>query len=218
MVKSKTMAQPFRLTFREEVANCVSHGVMAAFLLLSLPYFTLRSYLMDGTIYAIGTSVFLTCLLLMFLFSTLYHMAPYGTTYKLVYRKLDHIMILFAIAGSYTPVCLMLLQGWKGYTILGLEWAMVILGVILKAVWKKSHPAISMSMYMVMGWLAIAILPSLLHAPFMFVILILVGGLLYSIGAVFYSHPEKKYFHFIWHLCIVAASISHMFAILFFLV
>lgn len=214
--KSLSMAHPFRLTFGEEVANSISHGVMALSLLGLLPYYAIRSYNMAGTRYAFGTSVFIICLFFMFLCSCLYHLQPYETNYKYVFRKLDHIMILLAIAGSYTPVCLTLVGGWKGIFILIVEWAMVVFGVLLKAISSQSHAKLSMLIYMVMGWMAVLILPTLIkNASLPFFVLILAGGILYSIGAVFYSHPEKRYFHFVWHLCIVAASICHMLAILY---
>ncbi len=216
MEKSTSMAHPFPLTFGEEVANSISHGVMAFIMLVSLPFFAIRSYNLGGVNYAVGTSVFIICLFLMFMCSCLYHVAPYDTTYKYVYRKLDHIMILLAIAGSYTPVCLVLLPGWQGYLILAIEWGMVIFGILLKSISKKSHPALSMTIYMVMGWLAVFLVPSILrNASLTFMGLILGGGILYSIGAVFYSHPEHRYFHFIWHLFIILASICHILAIVY---
>nr|WP_183327098.1 hemolysin III family protein [Catenisphaera adipataccumulans] len=213
------MAHPFQLTFGEEVANSVSHGVMAFLLLLALPYFAVRSYLIGGVPYALGSSIFLLSLWLMFMTSCLYHLAPYGTRYKLVFRKLDHIMILFAIAGSYTPVCLTMLSGPIQKIVLIVEWSMVLFGILLKVRSSQSHPKLSMTIYMVMGWMAIFLIPVLLReTSWLFIGLLIAGGLLYSIGAAFYSFPEKRYFHFIWHLLIIAASLCHMTAMLYFMI
>ena len=155
----------------------------------------------------------------MFLGSSLYHIAPYDTTYKYVFRKLDHIMILLAIAGTYTPVCMVLLDNTIGYVLLIIEWVIALAGILLKTISNKAHMKLSMTIYMVMGWLAVIMLPTLLQkASLAFFGMILLGGVMYSIGAIFYSHPEKKYFHFIWHLFIVFASICHMIAILYLMI
>lgn len=133
--------------------------------------------------------------------------------YKLVFHKLDHMMILLAIAGTYTPIYLIMLhQFW----ILALEWTMVVAGILLKSFAKQSHMTLSIIIYLSMGWLAILILPSLLARPLFFGF-ILAGGLLYTIGVYFYSKPQKPYFHFIWHLFIGFASLAHAIAILYFL-
>lgn len=217
--KSNDMAHPFKLSFGEETANAISHGVMWILLLGVLPYYAIRSYTMGGSRYALGTSIFIICLFLMFLGSSLYHIAPYDTPYKYVFRKLDHIMILLAIAGTYTPVCMVLLDNTLGYTILLIEWIMALAGILLKAISNKSHMKLSMTIYMIMGWLAVFMLPTLLQkASPAFFGMILLGGVMYSIGAVFYSHPEKKYFHFIWHIFIVFASICHMIAIFYLMI
>lgn len=209
----KLMKQTFHLTIGEEIGNAISHGVMALIVLFTLPYFVIRAYLQYNLIGAIGISIYFFCLFFMFAGSCLYHIQPYDTTYKLVFRKLDHIMILLAIAGTYTPICLIMLhQFW----ILALEWTMVLAGILLKAIAKESHMTLSLIIYLVMGWLAILILPSLLARPLFFG-LILAGGLLYTIGVYFYSKPQKPYFHFIWHLFIIFASLAHAIAILYFL-
>ena len=216
MTKSNEMSKPFKLTFGEEIGNSISHGVMWVLILCFLPYYAIRSYLIGGTIYAVGASVFLICLFFLFLASSLYHLAPYNTTYKYVYRKLDHIMILLAIAGSYTPVCLIVMANKIGILILIIEWIMAIAGILLKAISSKSHAKLSMTIYMVMGWMAIFVLPSIIkNTSLPFLLFLLLGGIMYSIGALFYSHPEKRFFHFVWHIFIILASICHMIAILY---
>ncbi len=162
MNKKDSMRYVYPLCFGEEVGNCITHGVMAILILFSLPYYSVRAYLRGGTIETVGTAVFLICLLFMFAGSCLYHSMPHETTHKYVFRKLDHIMILLAIAGTYTPICLKLMNNWKGYTILAIEWVMVIMGILLKSIATKTYPKLSMTIYMVMGWLAIFILPTLI--------------------------------------------------------
>lgn len=215
-MEEKTMRNMFHLSFGEEVGNALTHGIMALLCLFFLPYAAVYSYMQEGNIRAIGISIFIICLFMMFLVSTIYHSMAYDTEQKYVFRKLDHICILFAIAGSYTPIALCMIKGWESILILVIEWSMVIAGILLKAISKRSFPKLSMGIYMVMGWTAIFFLPKLLSvASPLFLALIIGGGLMYTIGALFYSKPQHKYFHTIWHVCINIASIMHMIAIVF---
>lgn len=212
----KSMKDMFQLGFGEEVANCVTHGVMAALCLFSLPVASVYSYVQGGSTQAIGVSIFIICLFLMFLVSTVYHAMPFGTTHKYIFRKLDHICIYFAIAGSYTPVALCMIGGWQGLVILIVEWTAVFGGILLKSISSKSYPKLSMTIYMIMGWTAILFLPALLEtASIPFLALIVGGGLMYTIGAFFYGKPQHKYFHSVWHGCINIASVLHFIAIVF---
>lgn len=214
----KLMREMFRLSFGEEVGNAVSHGVMAVITFILLPLFAVYSYIQGGVIRAAGTSIYLMCMFFMFLTSTIYHSMSYGSPQKYVFRKLDHIGILFAIAGSYTPVCLSLIQGTSGIVILIIEWSMVLAGVLLKAIAKRSYPILSMVIYMVMGWCAVFFLPTLLQrAQPLFLVFIVLGGLMYTAGTFFYAQPKHAYFHFIWHLFINLASICHFIALIFFI-
>ncbi len=216
MKESKSMKEFFKLSFGEEIGNAVSHGSMALLLLLGLPAVSVYSFLRGGVLRSFGVSLYVICIFLMFLISCIYHTMDYTSTQKYIFRKLDHICIYLAIAGSYTPIILCLVQGTMGYIVVIGEWIAVIAGILLKSISSKSHPILSMSIYMCMGWAAILILPSLLaKASFAFLSLIVGGGVLYTIGAYFYSHPEHPYFHFIWHICIVIASLLHFIAIVF---
>ena len=217
-MSQKSMKDMFQLGFGEEVANCVTHGVMAGLCLFALPVISIYSYIEGGTTKAIGTSIFIICLFLMFLVSTIYHAMPFGTTHKYIFRKLDHICIYFAIAGSYTPVALCMIGGWVGVTILLIEWIAVLGGILLKSISTKSYPKLSMTLYMIMGWTAVIFLPTLLRvASVPFLALIVAGGVMYTIGAFFYGKPQHKYFHSLWHACINIASILHFIAIVFYI-
>lgn len=218
MEKNQSMRHTYPLSFGEEIGNSTSHGVMAILFLFALPAFAIRAYLQGGPIKAVGISVYFICMFFMFMGSCLYHAMPKETTHKFVFRKLDHIMILLAIAGTYTPICLSLMQNWKGYTILAIEWLMVIAGILLKSISNKSHMKLSMTIYMIMGWLAVVILPTLIkESRPIFLALIVLGGIFYTIGTFFYRKPQKKFFHFTWHIFIILASISHFIAIIFFM-
>lgn len=211
---TKKMSETVKLQFSEELTNCLTHGLMSFICLCILPLISVYTYANFGTLRAFGVSVSIICLFLMFTVSALYHAMPYNTSHKLVFRRLDHICIYFAIAGSYTPIVLSLIGGWLGYLFLILEWGAVICGVLLKSISKKSYPKLSMVIYMMMGWAAVLILPSLIsNARIPFIVFIVLGGLMYTVGAFFYAHPQKKFFHSIWHICINVASLFHFIAI-----
>ena len=219
MKKDKqSMKDPYPLSFGEEIGNTISHGVMWVLVLFLLPFFAVRSYILGGIPYSVGISIYMICMFFMYMGSTLYHSAPYHTTHKYVFRKLDHIMITLAIAGTYTPICIMILPSPIRWILLTLEWVLAFIGILLKAISSQSHPKLSMTIYMTMGWLAIFMLPTLwAYSSTAFLICILLGGIFYTIGAFFYAHPEKNYFHFVWHIFINLASILHFIAIAFFI-
>ena len=213
-----TMKNMLQLTFGEEVANTISHGVMAVFMLVLLPYVSVRSYLQGGSLLVFGNAVFILSLYCMFMASTLYHAMAYDTKHKYVFRVLDHSMIFVAIAGTYTPIALYGIGGKLGWTIFIVQWLMVTCGIIYKSLAKHSIPKLTVTIYMIMGWTALILLPELIrNIGWKFVSLIALGGVLYSIGALFYVKQEKKYYHFIWHIFINLASISHIIAIVFYM-
>lgn len=215
----KTMKNYKRLSFGEEVANAISHGVMVIALLFAYPFISVKAYLDGGMKLLIGDAIFVIALFLMFLGSTLYHAMENDSQAKYVFRILDHSFIFVAIAGTYTPIALTVLDGWLGIGVIALQWAMVILGILQKTVMKREMPKLSLAIYLVMGWVAVLLAPQLIKtASTMFMALIVLGGIFYSVGVAFYVQKDKKYFHFIWHLFINAASICHLIAIVFYMI
>lgn len=217
-INKNSIGNMVKLSFDEEVANVITHGIMAAIFLLLLPFSAVYSYIQGGSLLAFGTSIFVICIFLMLLVSTLYHAMAYDTKHKLVFRILDHIFIYFAIAGSYTPIALSLIGGWKAGLILAIQWGCVIFGIFYKAVAKKEYPKLSLTIYMLMGWVAVLFMPSLIrNSQPIFLGLIILGGLFYTLGAYFYSR-KAKWDHMIWHVFIGLAAIIHFIAIVFFIV
>ncbi|MEG0519632.1 MAG: hemolysin III family protein [Erysipelotrichaceae bacterium] len=202
----------------EEAANAITHVVMSLACLVAIAPSAISAYLKGGPLQAAAVTVFILCLFAMFTGSAFYHLMPFHTTYKFVSRLFDHIFIYFAIAGTYTPIALCLIKGWQGTLIFIIQWSMVIIGIFYKLFSKKSIPWLSVGIYLVMGWSAIMFMPILLQrASTIFLSLIVLGGVLYSIGVYFYSQKKKKYFHSIWHICINLASIAHFIAIIFYM-
>ena len=209
------MKDLLKLSFTEEVFNCVTHGVMAAIMLILIPICAVYSYIVGDTLRAFAVSVFTISIFLMFLVSTLYHAMDFNSPHKFVFRILDHIFIYVAIAGSYTPVALCVIKGVEGIVILIIQWTMVLLGILYKSLAKQSLPKLSLTIYLVMGWTAVFFIPSLLNkASALFLTFIVIGGILYSIGAYFYSR-KWKFAHAIWHIFISLAASMHFIAIVF---
>lgn len=216
-MEHKSMRDMIKLNLGEEIANCVSHGIMAILILCLLAPIAVYSYLKAGALHTSGVVICLICLFIMFLSSTLYHCMPFGSNHKYVFRKIDHICIFLAIAGTYTPVAISLIGGWQAIVVLCIEWGAVIFGILLKSIATKSYPKLSMCIYMAMGWAAIMFMPVLLSkASLEFLIYIVLGGIMYTIGAIFYAR-KKPYMHAIWHICINIASILQIIAVVFYI-
>ncbi len=205
-------------TLGEEIANTISHGVMSLLILILIPFASIWSYLNSGVIGSVSVSVYLISIFCMMLTSTLYHSMAPDSRHKEVFHILDHIFIYVAIAGTYTPIALCVIGGWQGTLITVLQWLMVIFGIFYKSLSRKSIPAVSLTIYLVMGWTVVLFMPSFLrNASTQLLSLVVLGGVFYSIGAWFYARKGFKYHHFVWHLFINIAVIMHFIAIIFYL-
>ncbi|HJC27262.1 hemolysin III family protein [uncultured Alistipes sp.] len=217
MKRKKALYVP---TFGEEIANAVSHGVMTLAALAALPFAAVWAYVHDaqGVLAAVSVSIFVISIFLMFLASTLYHSMDPSSRHKEVFHILDHIFIYVAIAGSYTPIALSVIGGWQGVVITVVQWAMVLFGIFYKSLSRRSIPAVSLTIYLVMGWTIVFFLPLFIRRasePLLW--LIAAGGVLYTVGAWFYARKGFRYHHLVWHLLINLAVVCHFAGIVFFL-
>ena len=217
MKRKKALYVP---TFGEEIANAVSHGVMTLATLAALPFAAVWAYVQDaqGVLAAVAVSIFVISIFLMFLASTLYHSMDPSSRHKEVFHILDHIFIYVAIAGSYTPIALSVIGGWQGVVITVVQWAMVLFGIFYKSLSRRSIPAVSLTIYLVMGWTIVFFLPLFIRRasePLLW--LIAAGGVLYTVGAWFYARKGFRYHHLVWHLLINLAVVCHFAGIVFFL-
>ncbi len=209
--------QPKRYTVMEEIWNSISHGVGTGLSIAALVILVVRAvYLAPDSMksyYLTGFTIYGSSLILLYLMSTLYHaLTPYGA--KKVFSIFDHSSIYILIAGTYTPYCLTALQGALGWTLFGIIWGLAILGVTFYAVFGNRIRFLSVIMYILMGWLIIfAIKPMrMLLSPDSLKFLIL-GGLAYTIGVIFYALKKIRYTHCVWHLFVLAGSILHFFSL-----
>ena len=192
-------------TVGEEIANTVTHGVMSLVALVALPFAAVWAYVHDPNpvTASVSVSIFVISIFLMFLASTLYHSMNPASKHKAVFHILDHIFIYVAIAGSYTPIALSV---------------MVLFGIFYKSLSRNSIPAISLTIYLVMGWTIVFFLPLFVRqASTALLVLIAAGGVLYTLGAWFYARQGFRYHHMVWHLLINLAVVAHFIGIVFFL-
>lgn len=196
----------------EEKANVWTHipGIIAS-IVLAYPLMALAAE-HDWT-YVLGTSLFILGSLDMFLSSTLYHLVLPGKA-KRVLRVFDHCSIYVMIAGSYSLICTSVLSGWLGWTLFAFLWICVVVGVIGKVCWLGKHPRLSLTLYLMMGWVALPILwpvwNSLSHAAFFW---ILAEGIFYTVGSYFFSKDEQHaFYHAIWHVFILLGALAHAIA------
>lgn len=211
-------------TLGEEIGNAITHGVMALFMLFMLPFASIRAYTRvpggKGVLEAVTTSIFVICIFFMFLTSTIYHSMSHGSAQKKVLRQLDHIMIYFAIAGTYTPIALTVIGGNLGIGICIAQWILVIGGILFKSLaFSHSRKAwiVTIFIYLLMGWMVALCMPALmLGATVPAFWLILAGGLCYTVGVICFS-MKFPFSHMVWHFFVDFGAICHFIAIVFFL-
>ena len=203
-------------SFEEEIANSISHGLGLLLAIAFLIVLLLSAPRMGGNHFLVGVSVFGGTMILLYLASTLYHSLTHQRA-KHIFRLLDHSAIFLLIAGTYTPFAVGVLRGPWGWTLLTIVWILAVIGVALKVVCGTNHSWISIVLYLLMGWLAVvAVKPIFLLVPLPGILLILVGGLFYTSGLVFFAAPHRRYAHFIWHLFVMAGTTCHFLAVLWY--
>jgi hemolysin III len=173
-----------------------------------------------SSIKVISFCIYGTTLFLLFLFSTLYHWLPKSLGGECqLFRKLDHLAIYGLIAGTYTPFCLITLRGPWGWSIFGVVWGLAIILITLQAIYINLPRWLTTAVYIIMGWsIIVAINPLLDKLPIGGFVLLLAGGLAYSVGAVIYTIQKPNLFryfgyHELWHLIVLIAAFLHFLAI-----
>lgn len=205
-------------TLGEEIAHAVSHGVGIVLAIGGLATLVAMAAL-RGDVWHVATSaVFGATLVLLYTASTVYHAVPWPRA-KRVLRVLDHSAIYLAIAGTYTPFTLGPLRGPWGWTLFGVVWIGAIVGIVQKSLALGRAPIFSVVLYALLGWsVVVAFGPLTRHLAPAGVSLLLAGGLCYTVGILFFAWDRLRYHHFIWHLLVLAGSVLHYLAVLFFVI
>jgi hemolysin III len=197
------------------IANSVTHGAGAVFAIAGA--IVLVATAAGGTRWQVAScSVFGATLVLVYLCSTLYH-SLVRTRARKVMRIIDHSAIYLLIAGTYTPFTLVSLRGPLGWRLFTIVWSLAILGIVFKSFAIGRFSAVSVIVYLGMGWLGVFAVQPMLHAVSSHGIFwIALGGLFYTAGIAFYAFDRKSYFHAFWHVFVLAGSTCHYFAVLFY--
>ena len=200
----------------EEIAHAVTHGIGVLLSIAGLALLVAFASLYGDAWHITSSSIYGVTLILLYTASTLYHGIPQPAA-KRVLRRLDHAAIFLLIAGTYTPFTLVTLRGGWGWTLFGLVWGFAILGVILETVLKKRIKWLSLTLYLGLGWLVVIAIEPLLDAVATGgLILLLAGGLCYSLGVIFFVWKRLAYHHAVWHLFVMAGSLLHFFSVFFY--
>lgn len=215
--RQKKTRKPYQMSFGEEVANSISHGVMAILAMCFIPVAAVVAYARGTVFDAVAISVFSISLFLMFLGSCLYHAMEPESRHKGVFHILDHIFIYVAIAGSYTPIALSVIKGWQGWLVFGIQWTMVLFGILHKSLLNRKMPKTGLAIYLIMGWTVVLFFPLFLaKARLGLQLLLLAGGIFYTVGAIFYAKKGFRYHHMVWHLFVSLGAASHAIGIVFY--
>jgi hemolysin III len=199
------------------LANAITHGIGAILAVLGAVYLIAVSTRGSAWV-VVSCCVFSVTLVLVYVCSTLYH-SLVRTRARHVFQVLDHSAIYLLIAGTYTPITLVSLHGTLGWSVFGVEWALAIIGVIFKSFATGRFAVASALVYLFQGWFGVFAVRMLAHAIGWHAVMWLgAGGMAYTLGIVFFALDRLRYFHATWHVFVLAGSVAHYCAILFYVV
>ncbi len=205
-------------TKAEEIGNATTHAMGALLSLAAITLLIVFSASKPDGFKLFSGIVFGCTLLLMYVSSTIYHSLQ-NPRAKHFFRILDHASIYLLIAGSYTPFMLVTLRGPWGWAMFSVIWGLALIGVIFKLFFVHRFELLSTTIYLLMGWMGLVVIKPIYQTlPAGGLTCIVVGGLCYTVGVIFYAWERLKYSHVLWHLFVLAGSIFHFFAVLFYVV
>lgn len=213
------MEKNIKFSQKEELANAASHFAGALLAIAALVLMLTRASANGSAWQIVSTAIFGASMIVLYLSSTLTHILPMGKL-KDFFFNFDRIAIYFLIAGTYTPLALVTLNGPLGWVIFGIEWGLALTGTLMILTkpgdFNTGVNTFYVFSYAIMGWLLlIAIVPLFNSLPFMGVLWILIGGLCYTLGILFFKVLKFPYHHLVWHLLVMAGTISHFFAVFY---
>lgn len=200
----------------EEIANSISHGIGLILAIAATPILIIAALRYGNTWNVVGVSVFAASMVTLYLSSTLYHALTHDRA-KRIFRMCDHSAIFLLIAGTYTPFTLGILRGPWGWTLLGIIWSLAALGLAMKFFLGARYVWLSVILYLVMGWLVLIAAPQIIRVmPLSGLAWLAAGGVAYTSGVGFYAAHRVRYAHFAWHLFVIAGTVCHFFAVLWY--
>ncbi|MBK6282845.1 MAG: hemolysin III family protein [Draconibacterium sp.] len=204
-----------KLTVKEEIFNSITHGVGVLLSIAALVILVVLAVGKGNTWHVVSFSIYGSTMVLLYLSSTLYHSFT-AEKVKNLFARFDHAAIFLLIAGTYTPFLLTALRGTFGWVLFGIIWGVAVIGVVIRSIYLTRFRKLMVAIYLIMGWLfVVAVGPMIKNLPLTSMIFLLLGGIFYSVGVIFYVKRNLKYGHGIWHLFVLAGSIMHFFAVLY---
>ena len=208
------MADTHTYSRKEEVANAITHGIGAALSVAALVLLVVFAARKGTAMHVVSFTIYGSAMLLLYLASTLVHSFPEGRAKKL-FEVMDHSCIYLFIAGTYTPILFHIVQGKLGWALFGVVWGVALAGVVFKSFFASKFLFTSTLLYIAMGWIILfAWGPLVERLAAGGLQLLVTGGVLYTVGTVFYVWRSFPYHHAVWHLFVLAGSVLHFFAIL----
>ena len=205
-------------TFGEEIANSVTHGVGLIASIVGLVFLILRAVIYGNIYSVISGAIYGASLIILYFSSTFYHaIGNKNILAKKVFRAFDHCSIFFLITGSYAPFCLVKLDKKIGWILFSFNILLSVIGITLNLInIKKFHKA-SLIFYLLMGWSIIFAGKQIINLlNFRALLLLLIGGICYSLGIIFYVMTKPRYMHMVWHFFVLCGSVLHYLCILFY--
>ncbi|MDP2113361.1 MAG: hemolysin III family protein [Bacteroidota bacterium] len=203
------------LTSKEEIVNGITHGIGALLSVVALVVLIMVAGNYGDALQLVSFSIYGVTLILLYLSSTLYHSFS-GSRIKNLFARFDHVSIFLLIAGTYTPILLTSIGGVWGWTLFGVIWGLALVGAVIRSIYLHRFRKLMVVVYLFMGWMFVIagkqVYLSLSSISLTFLIL---GGVAYSVGVIFYMWRKLPYSHGIWHLFVLTGSILHFFAIYF---
>lgn len=208
------MSKKRKYTLGEEIFNSVSHGVGAGLSVAGTIVLIISAVIHTNAWGIVSSCIYGATLIILYTMSTLYHSLT-NEKAKSFFRIMDHNTIFLLIAGTYTPITLYYLGGVTGRVLFSVVWGATVFGIIINSINLEKARIPSIFCYVAMGWVIIfAIKPLIASMCTISLIFLIIGGILYTLGIIFYAIKKIKYFHSVWHLFTIAGSVFHYFSIL----
>lgn len=199
---------------REEIANGITHGIGVLLSIAALVLMIVTAVVKATAWHVVGVTIFGSSLILLYLASTLYHSIQHLGAKKLL-RRFDHGAIFVLIAGTYTPFVLTVIRGPWGWSLFGVIWGLALMGIVFKILATGKLKKLSLFIYVLMGWLVVIAAKPLFSAlPTASIFWLILGGVVYTLGVIFYRLERMPFNHAVWHLFVLGGSISHFFSVM----
>jgi len=204
-----------QLTTAEEIVNSITHGIGVLLSIVALVILVSVAVKHGNSWHIVSFAIFGVSLIILYTSSTLYHSFT-NLKVKNIFARLDHASIFILIAGTYTPILLTTLRGTLGWVLFGIIWGTAITGIVIRSIYLHEFRKLMVAIYLIMGWMFVFALKSVIsNMPAISLWLLVLGGITYSLGVVFYAWRNLPYGHGIWHLFVLGGSTLHFFAILY---